>query len=256
MKTQVLTSAPCALNKSVVSAYINKKTAQVISVSYDDDAHVEKSDLYFESNIWTFSQNYPSPEKPQGYNGDTDDFDEALSYVLGFSQATYKKTIAQIRSQHPDMASFFKRIGYIASEKEIWLRPVSVYVTDRGNSVFGLGVLPGSTCIGFAWNCYEGIDDYLWGKGYWSDQEWLNNVNYELAEFSHYINCDFYAIDYIAKDSEEREEQGHLIYDNNYSFDPNNKEKVLAAAFAAFDLPDSPDDWVKAEQQAIFVAQC
>lgn len=257
MTTQVLTSAPTVTDEFVVSAYINKKTAQVITVTYDENPHDDENYFMFESNIWTFSRNYPSPCKPQGYDGDTENFAEALGYVLGIDQESYKEDIARIRAQYVDTDGFFNHLYLLASEKGIWLRPVSAYETSRGNVVYELGTLSGwsNACIGFAWNTYDDISKSLeWSSDY--SQEWSKNVNYELAEFSRYVNGDCYSIEYVSEDSEQREEDGYLIYDNEYYFDPNDKEQVLSAAFMAFELPDNPEDWVKAEQQTVFVAQC
>lgn len=252
---QQVTSVTTALNDREVSAYINKNTGDVIQVSFDNipENPRELFDYYAElgTSIWTFSNNYSSPDEPQGYNGATDSFEEALGYVLGLDEETYEDQIEAIRSESGNEDSFWASLHFkLAAEKNIWLMPVSRY--DHSDIEYQLGVLHGwdRACVGFAWAKYSDIK-----KAGLTPETWENEVQAELKEWNDYINGYVYQLDYIAKDPEQCEDPLPVMY-NVYFKDVYAKEEVLDYACDVFGVDKSNlDDWVeaKAVKQVVYV---
>lgn len=249
---QQVTSATTTLNDREISAYINKKTGDVVRVSYDSIPENPRKLFDYEAelgtSIWTFSNNYSSPDHPQGYNGDTDSFEEALGYVLGLDEEDYEKQIEEIRSNSGNEDSFWARLHSMASEKNIWLMPVSRY--DHSDVEYQLGVLHGwdRSCVGFAWTKYSDIE-----KAGNTLESWENEVQVELTEWNEYINGYVYQLDYIAKDTDGIDDP--VTY-NVYFYDVYDKDEVLDYACDVFGVDKSNlDDWVeaKAVEKVVYV---
>lgn len=248
---QQVTSVTTALNDREVSAYINKNTGDVIQVSFDNIPENPRELFDYETSIWTFSNNYSSPDQPQSYNGATNSFEAALGYALELDEGTYEDQIEAIRSENDNEDSFWARLHFkLAAEKNIWLMPVSIY--EHSNVEYQLGVLHGwdRSCVGFAWAKYSDIE-----KAGFTPETWENEVQTELKEWNDYANGYIYQLDYIAKDPEQCDEAAMC---NVYFKDVYDKAEVLNYACDCFAVDKSnPDDWVeaKAVKQVVYVAK-
>lgn len=252
MTNQQVTSSAITSNGREIIAYINKETGDVVRVSYDDILENPRKlfdfDCY-ETSIWTFSNNYSSPDEPQGYYGATDSFEEALGCVLGFDGEDYENQIDEIRSNSGNEDSFWASVHTMAAEKNIWLMPVSRY--EHSAVEYKLGVLHGwdCACVGFAWAKYSDIK-----KAGNTLESWENEVQIELKEWSDYANGYVYQLDYIAKDSDGIDEP---VMSNVYFYDVCDKEEILDYAFDEFGVDKSNlDDWVEAKSTTKVVYSC
>lgn len=232
-----------------VTSYVNKKTRQVIRVTYNavaDDPR--KAYPECKACLWTFDSRFASPDAPQGYNGAAKSFDEALGCVLGFSKENYEEQLNAIRSEctaSNSVQQFFDKIKKLAADKGIWLEPISLYFFNIDPNIINLVlcVLDDDDAVGFAWAKYSDIkEEYL--------STWEEMTEDELKSYTDHITGYIYAMEYRADDSKQRYHNGYLTYDDLVClYDPHDKAEVLDIAkeelLCDFDI--NLDDWVEAK---------
>lgn len=235
-----VTSVPASFNQNEISAFINKKTGQVVRVLQDVYAESPRVERDCNSHFWTFSSRYDSPDVPEGYNGETNDFDEALGYVLGFDEENYEEKIEQIRTSCRNANEFSKKLHQIAAEKEIWLDLVSL--TEHGERNYVLGALSGwdEGVVGFIWTHYSNIK-----RVHSLPEFWEVDATLELGDYNDYVNGRVYAVEYL--DPEETDASYGVYLDF-----PDDKSVVLTYAQSnlvpLMDEDLDLEDWVPAKR--------
>lgn len=259
-----VTSVPAEFDQNEVSAFINKKTGQVIRVLRDVYAESPREEA--DTSFWTFNSKYPSPDTPIGYNGKKmsnsskvsfdnscfyqDDFDEALGHVLGFSRDDYEEQINLIRSNCRSVQEFSDKLHDLAAKKDIWLELVSDKGVKEPEFVFG-GL--NDCVVGFIWTDYNYIHECCR-----KPDEWKDFIDHELVDYSDYVNGRVYAIEYVGPEVEQLINDGEQYATCGNYFDfPDDPSAVLPFAYAylaPFDdaaLQKELNDWVPAKRKIL-----